>query len=48
MKTLGVHLRPTDATTHEGFEIASYNVSTLIYRKEKMLAPVPPGRALIN
>lgn len=35
---------PTDAITHgHGFEIASYNTSTLIYRKEQMLAPVPPG-----
>ena len=35
---------PTDAITHgHDFEIASYEVSTLIYRKEKMLAPVPPG-----
>jgi NADH-quinone oxidoreductase subunit I len=35
---------PTDAITHgHGFEIASYNVSTLVYRKENMLAPIPPG-----
>lgn len=35
---------PTDAITHgHDFEIASYEVSTLIYRKEKMLAPAPPG-----
>jgi NADH-quinone oxidoreductase subunit I len=35
---------PTDAITHgHGFEIASYNVSTLIYRKENMLAPIPAG-----
>jgi NADH-quinone oxidoreductase subunit I len=35
---------PTDAITHgHDFEIASYEVSTLIYRKEKLLAPVPPG-----
>ena len=35
---------PTDAITHgHGFEQASYNTSTLIYRKEDMLAPVPPG-----
>ena len=35
---------PTDAITHgHGFEIASYNVSTLIYRKENMLAPIPRG-----
>jgi NADH-quinone oxidoreductase subunit I len=33
---------PTDAITHgHGFEIASYNTSTLIYRKEQMLAPIP-------
>jgi NADH-quinone oxidoreductase subunit I len=35
---------PTDAITHgHGFELASYNTSTLIMRKEDMLAPVPPG-----
>jgi len=35
---------PTDAITHgHGFEIASYDTSTLIYRKEQMLAPIPPG-----
>src|ERR1700750_138441 len=35
---------PTDAITHgHGFEVASYNTSTLIYRKEDMLAPMPPG-----
>lgn len=33
---------PTDAITHgHKFEIASYNTSTLIYRKEAMLAPLP-------
>src|ERR687886_2615631 len=36
---------PTDAITHgHGFEIASYNTSTLVYRKEQLLAPVPAGR----
>ena len=35
---------PTDAITHgHGFEQASYNTSTLVYRKEDMLAPIPPG-----
>jgi NADH-quinone oxidoreductase subunit I len=35
---------PTDAITHgHGFEIASHNTSTLIYRKEQLLTPVPPG-----
>src|ERR1700724_1842158 len=35
---------PTDAITHgPGFEIASYNTSTLIYRKEQMLVPIPQG-----
>jgi NADH-quinone oxidoreductase subunit I len=34
---------PTDAITHgHGFELASYNTSTLIIRKEQMLAPMPP------
>ena len=33
---------PTDAITHgHGFEIASYNTSTLVYRKEQMLAAIP-------
>jgi NADH-quinone oxidoreductase subunit I len=33
---------PTDAITHgHGFEIASYNTSTLVKRKEDMLAPWP-------
>jgi NADH-quinone oxidoreductase subunit I len=33
---------PTDAITHgHGFEIASFNASNLVYRKEQMLAPVP-------
>jgi NADH-quinone oxidoreductase subunit I len=35
---------PTDAITHgHGFELASYNTSTLVMRKEQMLVPVPPG-----
>src|SRR3954468_12689941 len=35
---------PTDAITHgHGFEVASYNTSTLIKRKEDMLVPIPPG-----
>lgn len=35
---------PTDAITHgHGFEIASYNTSTLIYRKEQMLVQIPEG-----
>src|SRR5919106_2495882 len=35
---------PTDAITHgHGFEAASYNTSTLVKRKEDMLAPVPPN-----
>jgi NADH-quinone oxidoreductase subunit I len=35
---------PTDAITHgHGFEAASYNTSSLVKRKEDMLAPIPPG-----
>ena len=35
---------PTDAITHgHDFEIASYNTSTLIYRKDRLLAPIPAG-----
>jgi NADH-quinone oxidoreductase subunit I len=33
---------PTDAITHgHGFEIASFNTSSLIYRKEQLLAKAP-------
>ena len=33
---------PTDAITHgHGFEMASFNASNLVYRKEQMLAPQP-------
>ena len=35
---------PTDAITHgHGFEVASYNTSTLVYTKDEMLAPIPAG-----
>ncbi len=35
---------PTDAITHgHGFESASYDTSTLVKRKEDMLAPLPAG-----
>ena len=35
---------PTDAITHgHGFELASYNTSTLIYTKEQMLVKLPEG-----
>src|SRR5919202_1800449 len=37
---------PTDAITHgHGFELASYNTSSLIYRKEQMLVKLPEGGA---
>jgi NADH-quinone oxidoreductase subunit I len=33
---------PTDAITHgHGFELATFNTTNLVYRKEQMLAPVP-------
>jgi NADH-quinone oxidoreductase subunit I len=33
---------PTDAITHgHGFELSSFNTSTLVYRKEDLLAPSP-------
>jgi NADH-quinone oxidoreductase subunit I len=33
---------PTDAITHgHGFELANYNTSALIYRKEQLLEPMP-------
>jgi NADH-quinone oxidoreductase subunit I len=36
---------PTDAIVHgHGFEIASYDTATLIYRKEQMLAPAPAAK----
>jgi len=32
---------PTDAITHgHGFEIATFNASNLVYRKEQLLSPV--------
>jgi NADH-quinone oxidoreductase subunit I len=35
---------PTDAITHgHGFEIASYNTSTLVHTKDDLLAPIPAG-----
>jgi NADH-quinone oxidoreductase subunit I len=35
---------PTDAITHgHGFELASFDTSTLIYRKEKLLTALPAG-----
>ena len=34
---------PTDAITHgHGFEMASYDTVSLIYRKDRLLAPWPP------
>src|SRR6478609_7206445 len=37
---------PTDAITHgHGFELASYDTSTLIYRKEQMLVSLNEGGA---
>jgi len=40
---------PTDAIIHgHGFEIASYNTSTLIYRKEQLLRPVSPAVAAVR
>ena len=33
---------PTDAITHgHGFELATYDINSLIYRKERLLEPVP-------
>ena len=38
---------PTDAITHgHAFEIASYNTSSLVYRKEQLLAPGKPLAAV--
>lgn len=37
---------PTDAITHgHGFEIADYNTSSLIYRKDRLLRPLPAPEA---
>jgi NADH-quinone oxidoreductase subunit I len=37
---------PTDAITHgHGFEVSSYNTSTLVMRKEQMLVPLAPQTA---
>src|SRR5919201_7068467 len=35
---------PTDAITQgHGFELATFSASKLVYRKDRLLAPVPPG-----
>ncbi|MGE5486639.1 MAG: NADH-quinone oxidoreductase subunit NuoI [bacterium] len=40
---------PTDAIIHgHGFEIASYNTSTLVYRKEQLLRPIPATAAVTH
>ena len=37
---------PTDAITHgHGFEVASFNTSMLIYRKERLLEPSPADKS---
>ncbi|MBI3406016.1 MAG: NADH-quinone oxidoreductase subunit NuoI [Acidobacteria bacterium] len=37
---------PTDAITHgHGFELATYNINALIYRKEQLLETWPPKKA---
>ncbi len=37
---------PTDAITHgHGFELASYDTASLVYRKERLLAPLPAAAA---
>src|SRR5207245_2521912 len=36
---------PTDAITHgHGFELATYDINALIYRKEQLLEPWPPPK----
>src|SRR5437764_2790716 len=36
---------PTDAITHgHGFELATFNATNLVYRKEQLLAPIPGGK----
>ena len=36
---------PTDAITHgHGFELATFDINTLIYRKEQLLEPWPPKK----
>jgi len=36
---------PTDAITHgHGFELATYDINSLIYRKEQLLEPWPPKK----
>ena len=37
---------PTDAITHgHGFELATYDINALIYRKERLLESWPPSKA---
>ncbi|HMD31673.1 MAG TPA: NADH-quinone oxidoreductase subunit NuoI [Candidatus Acidoferrales bacterium] len=38
---------PTDAITHgHGFELATYDINSLIYRKEKLLESWPPKKTV--
>ena len=37
---------PTDAITHgHGFELATYDINALVYRKEQLLEPWPPKKS---
>jgi len=40
---------PTDAITHgHGFELATYDINALLYRKEQLLEPWPPRKTVNN
>ncbi len=40
---------PTDAITHgHGFELATYDINALVYRKEQLLEFWPPNRSLTS
>lgn len=38
---------PTDAITHgHGFEMSAYDINSMVYRKEKLLEPLPQRRSV--
>jgi len=40
---------PTDAITHgHGFELATYDINSLVYRKEQLLEKNPPLRLRLH
>jgi NADH-quinone oxidoreductase subunit I len=42
----GLEACPTDAITHgHGFELATYDINSMVYRKEQLLETISPASA---